>query len=187
MISDVYILALVLFVPYENEGPFYDFVLNELPPSMKDHLPKFLSFKSIEYQRDEVISALLYHIFYKKTSGDVGSFHKKATFEMGYFHLQFESEEDVEKRELASVEFLLQNLAEQYSFIISNFFYLTEEGLHEFVKMHTDLSNEDEDDFDEIDYDQYTNLIDSYFYKSVIPDEYLDEIALLMLMKEPSV
>ncbi len=179
---------MTLYKPFQDEGPFCDFVESNFPSAIKDHLPAFMNFKSIEYRQDEVIHALLNSFISRMVFDDLHGFLQQMTMELGYFHLRLESEEDLRWRELPSMEFVFQKMHEEYSFITTYFFYLTESGLKSFVKMWTFESDvEEEEEGDELeDLDNYTELIDSYFYESVIPERYQAEIAKMMLVEERS-
>ena len=187
MISDIYILAMTLYNPYEGEGPFSGFVETEFPTCIKGNLPKHINFISIEYKKDEVINSLLYSFVEQLVSDGLEDFLNRINLELGYFHLRLESREDVRRKELPAVEFVLQKLHEEYCFISTYFFYLTESKLKSFVKMWTYESDcESEEDDYRLDTSHYIELIDSYFYESVIPDQYLDGIAKLFLLRDPA-
>ena len=186
MISDIYILSMTLYRPYEGEGSFSNYVEAEFPTRINNILPGYITFKSIEYKQDEIISSLLYSFLYRMVSDGLKELLAQMEIELGFYHIRLESQEDLCRKELPSIEFIFQKLHEEYSFISSYFFYLAEDGLKYFVKLWTfesDVEEEEaEDEIDDIVF--YSELVDSYFYKSVIPDEYLDEIAKWMLLME---
>ena len=107
---------------------------------------------------------------------------KGVEFEVGYFHLRLEGDESLERKRLPGVEFVLQKLHENYSFISSYHFYIDQEGIRKVCKMHTFESDVDEDDDFESP-EEYTDLLESYFYKGVIPDSFSDEVAKMVLLQ----
>ncbi len=182
MISDIYIPTMTILMKYYNEKPFYEYVVEELPFCINDHLPGTDTFVSIEYQKDKVIQSLLEYILWKDLKSIVQLKKKGVEFEIGVFHLQLEGYESLVKKRLPGVEFVLQNLHQSYSFISSYHFYLDQDGIRKVCKMHTFESDIDEDD-DFENPSEYANLLESYFYHGNIPDSYSDEVAKMVLLQ----
>lgn len=183
MISDIYIPSISILKRYGEEQPFHKFVIEEYPECIRDHLPGYISFKSITYLEDVLIDAFLEMLVSSCFEAIDEMKEKGLEVELGYYHLQLESDNDLTRKALPEIEFIFQKLHEEYSFISSYQYYLDEEGICSFMKMWTFESDSEEAD-DLIDnLHEYTQLFDSYFYEGKIPNCYIDEVAKWMLLQ----
>jgi len=182
MISLIYIPTVTILVKYYEDRPFNEFVVESFPSCIEAHLPESVSFMSIEYRQDNFIHAFLEFQLSDNLQALQELKSKGAEIEIGYFLIQLEGDDNLEKTRLPYIEFVLQQLHEEYSFISSYHLYVEEEGVRIFCKMHTFESEADDDDTVK-DLDDYANLFEGYFYHQEIPDAYSDEIAKIMLIQ----
>lgn len=184
MISTIYLNFLTVYVPYEEETSFTKFVCQVYGPSIKDHLPEGITFKSIEYKKDSFIQSFLKHSFVGKDYIGIKEMESKGGIvEAGVFIMELEGEESYTHKKLDCVEFVFKALHESYSFIGSMFLYLGEDIIEQFDRLHTYASDEEDEDNKKVD-PKYYPLLDSYFYDVDIADEYLDEIAKILLIED---
>ena len=182
--TNIYIPTITILKKYNEDQPFHDFVLEEYPTCAKDHLSRNMTFKSIEYRKDVLIEAFLEMLVSSSIDAIDEMKEKGLEVETGYYLLKLEGDEELTRRTLPCVEFIFQKLHESYSFISSYQYYLDKDSIRSFVKMWTFESEAEESD-DLIDNLQdYTFLLESYFYNNgKIPDIYANKVAKWMLLQ----
>lgn len=182
MISKIYIPSINVFVPYQDESSYTEFVCRFYGSCIKDHLPDGITFKSIEHKKDPFIQSFIRNVFVGDNFEGIKLMESKGGIvETGYFIVELEAEESLTHKKLDFVEFIFKALHENYSFIGSMFLYLLGDSIEVFSRLYT-FETDAEDDETTID-EKYYQLLNSYFYDDEIPDEYLDEVAKLVLLE----
>ncbi len=181
MISNIYIPTCTTIQKHGDESHFHEFVISEYAACAKDHFLPGRTLKSISYQTDSVVTGFITRILGDQIES-LGDFKQKgADLETGYYHLEIESEWDLSKQILPDVEFIFQLLHEEFSFIASLQYYVTESGIRQFAKMHTFNTNTDTENYTYEHLQDYTTLLESYLETGNVPESYTVEVAKWML------
>ncbi len=182
MVSDIYLLSFAILNRFQEDILFHDFLVQEFPDCINDHLPSGLKFLSIEYRIDDVVSTILHQLISEMSDANIYDEVADFEIEMGYLHIRLEGHDDVSRQRNEEIEFVISKLHESYYYVASYFYYLGEGKVCRFVKIHTYNSNVDSDEFVHSNLDCFAPLLESYFYRGEIPDSYADKIAKYLLL-----
>jgi len=183
MISDIYIPTFTILRRFEDEVPFKEFIAASFPSCIKGHLPEHIDFIDIEYKQDKLVEAFMEMLVSEEIESIIEMKKEGLEIENGYFHVRLKSEENLTHRQIPSIEFVFQKLHESYHFVTSHHYYLGKNKIIRFVKMFTFESDEEDDDHTFETLQNYTALLDSYFYKGEIPDSFSNEVAKMFLLQ----
>jgi hypothetical protein len=181
MISNLYFMAVTTYQLSPGESDFKGFLLSSLPESIDGHLPPGAILKSITHKEDLMVSGFLEGFSHHNSQLLQDIRKNNINFEEGVYHIELEGPDNYEMISLPGVEEVIKELHTEYSFIASYFYYLNEDGFQIFSKLHTYLSDEEDDDVDKDFFDSFAPLFKSYFYDNHIPDNYIDKVARMFL------
>ena len=169
-----------------DDIPLSAFLTENLNTALKDHAPEGIIPTHVSWHKDSVCSAFFEELTLLNC---VDEYFLLLKPECGYLKIVFEAEEDLQYKKLEWMEWVIQKMHEEYTFIGSYCFYLINTGFLElqlFVKLFTPQTNWNKDDEIVMGYlgDIFPEIFDDYFYRGMVQDWNSDVVAKLLLQKE---